>query len=185
MKKVCVLILALGAVAFLLNGCLTCEKKEYTFELTGKNSGKLTIKYINIMSVMDDSTDVSSDDFDELVNSYLYGDQIESDYPDATNIQKNIYEENGMLCAVVTMEFATLDGVKLFQYDKKSPFMMSLGNALDTETFFESNGTFGGENMPVVFWPSTLKTLSLMTQVTSPDETTLSLVDQYRAWKEQ
>jgi hypothetical protein len=185
MKKASLFILVLGIVSFILSGCLTCEKKEYSFELTGKNSGKLTIRFINIMSVMDDSTDISADDFEELINTYVYGDQLESDYPDAINIQKNLYEENGMLCAEVTMEFNDLASVKLFQYDKESPYMLALANALDTESYYESNGTFGGENMPVVFWPIDLKILTLQTQVTPPNETTVSLLDQYRQWKQE
>ena len=66
MKKSGFHILALAFLALLISGCLTVEKKEYTFEFTGKNSGTLTIKYINIMSSMDDEEDVSEDDFDEL-----------------------------------------------------------------------------------------------------------------------
>jgi len=185
MKKTCSYLMILASVAFLLSGCLTCEKKEYSFEMTGKNSGKLTIRFINIMSVMDEGNDVSSEDFDELINTYLYGDQLENDFPEATDIQKKLYEENGMLCAEVTMQFDHLDAVRLFQYDRKSPVMYSLCSAWENETFLDANGTYGGEVMPVVFWPEGTTTLSLTTQVTIPDESCVSLIEQYNNWKNE
>jgi hypothetical protein len=183
MKKFSFFTLLFALVVLILSGCLTVEKKEYKFELTGQNSGKLTIKYINILSTMDDTLDVSEEDFQELLSSYLYGESIETDYPEATNIEKRIFEEKGVLCAEVTMDFEDIGAVKLFQYDPDCPYMMNLSSFLDTETFLESNGTYGGENMPVVFWPSDRRIFTLTTQVTTPDETTLSLVDHYRDWK--
>lgn len=184
MKKFGFYAFAVAMITFLISGCLTVEKKEYTFEFTGKNSGILTIKYYNIMSVMDDTLDVSDADFDELISSYLYGEEIENEFPYATNIQKNLYEEDGVLCAEVTLEFDDLEAAHLFQYDTKSPFMFNLGSSwLDSETYFESNGVYGGEQMPVVFWDSGIKMLKLTTQITTPDETTMSLAGLYRDWK--
>jgi len=183
MKKFGLYSFFLAVIVFILSGCLTVEKKEYKFEFTGENSGKLTINYINIMSIMDDTLDVSKEDFDELLSSYIYGDQIESEYPDAINIEKDLYEENGVLCAKVTMEFTNLNDVLLYQYDKNCPYMKNLGNALDTEYYLESNGDYGGENMPVVFWSKELQVLDLITEVTGPDETTISLVERYKEWK--
>jgi hypothetical protein len=62
--------------------------------------------------------------------------------------------------------------------------MLNIGSFLDTETYIDSNGDFGGENMPVVFWPEGSKVLKLTTGVTQPDETTLSLVGNYDQWRE-
>jgi hypothetical protein len=185
MKKACSYLIVLAAVAFLLDGCLTCEKKEYSFEMTGKNSGKLTIRFINIMSVMDEGNNVSADDFDELINTYLNGDQLENDFSGATDLQKKMYEDNGMLCAEVTMQFDNLDAVRLFQYDRKCPIMYSLCNAWDNESFLDANGTYGGEAMPVIFWPESTNILTLTTQVTIPDESCMSLIEQYRNWKNE
>jgi hypothetical protein len=183
MKKISFFSFLFALVVFILSGCLTVEKKEYKFELTGENSGKLTIKYINILSVMDDTLDVSEEDFQELLSSYLYGESIETDYPEATNIEKRIFEEDGVLCAEVTMEFEDISAVKLFQYDPDCPYMLNLGSFMDTETYLESNGSYGGEDMPVVFWPSNRKIFTVTTQVTTPDETTISMVSNYRDWK--
>ena len=183
MKKMSLFSLLLAVVVFVLSGCLTVEKKIYKFEFTGENSGKLTIDYINIMSIMDDTLDVSKEDFDELLSSYIYGDQIEQEYPEASNIEKDLYEENGVLCARVTMEFDDLAAVMLYQYDKNCPYMKNLGGSLDTEYYLESNGDYGDENMPVVFWSPELKVLDLITEVTAPDESTVSLLERYNEWK--
>jgi hypothetical protein len=36
--------------------------------------------------------------------------------------------------------------------------------------------------MPVVFWDQGLKTLTLSTDITFPDTTTISLLDKYHEW---
>ncbi len=173
----------LGLVALFLSSCLTVEKKEYTFEFTGANSGKLTIRYINIMSVMDNENDVSAGDFEELLSNYINGDQIAQDYPGATNVKTRLYEQNGLLCGEVTMDFPSLSAARLYQYDKNSPLMLSIGAALDSESYSESNGSYGGDFMPVVFWPGNSKKLTLTTSVSSPDDSSLSLVNEFRKWK--
>jgi len=183
MKKTMFHLVCLLIIALLVNGCLTVEKKEYTFELTGENSGKLTIKYINIMSIKDDTLDVSEEDFNELITSYIDGEQIEENYKGATVINKRLFEENGVLCGEVIIEFNDLAGVKLYQYDNKSPFMLNISNTLDTEAHEKSNGEYGGEIMPVIFWSNKLKKLNLTTIITKPDNTTISLLNKYYNWK--
>ena len=173
----------LTLIVGLMSSCLTVEKKEYSFKLTGKESGTLTIKYINIMSIMDEETDVSEDDFNELITSYIEGDEIEKSYPDAKNIKKKLYEENGKLCGEVTLEFENLKDVGLYVHNKKAPLMYYLSGGLGMETFEKSNGEYGGEVMPVVFWNNKQKDLSVVTVVTEPDETTVSLLEQYKKWK--
>lgn len=170
-------------VALVMTSCLTVEKKEYTYEITGDNSGKLTIRYINILSVMDDGNDVSAADFQELLDKYIDGDQIAQDFPAAVNITKRLYEDNGQLCGEVTLDFPDLSAARLYQYDKKSPVMMSISSAYDSETYIESNGSYGNDYMPVVFWPSGSRKMMVTTQVTTPDETAMSLLEAYRNWK--
>ena len=170
-------------LAFVMTSCLTVEKKEYSFELTGDNSGKMTIRYINILSSMDDGNDVTSADFQELLDKYINGDQIVQDFPGATNIKKRLYEDNGQLCGEITLDFADLSSARLYQYDKKSPVMMCISAAFDSETYINSNGSYGNDFMPVVFWPSGSKKLDVTTSVTTPDETTISLLPTYIEWK--
>ncbi len=170
-------------LALVVSSCLTVEKKEYTFELKDNHSGTLTIKYINIISMKDDTADISESDFDDLISTYLEGDQIKNDYKDAVVRSKRLFEEDGVLCGEVVIDFNDLKSVGLFQYDNKSPFMLNLGSFSDTESYLNSNGEYGGEIMPVVFWQKSLKTLTLTTSVNSPDETCVSLLDEYNNWK--
>ena len=176
---------AVAILAFLISSCLTVEKKKYKFEFTGKNSGKLTITYVNIFSQMDDSTDVSEQDFDELVNDYMNGTRIEDKYPMAANVTKKLYEENGVLNGVVTMDFPNLDAVRLYQFNKKSPICFNVGGTTDSETFESSNGTLGNsEYMNVIFWGPKTKTLEVTTTVNEFDPANcVSLISQFRRWK--
>jgi len=184
MKRI-FLLLAVGVFAMFMVSCLTVEKKQYTFEFTGKNSGKLTVKYINIMSNVDSAGYTEIQDFDELLSSYINGTKIEESYPEATNISKRLFEENGVLCAEVTMEFPNLQAARLYQFDTKSPFMF-YASSVDGETYVESNGTYGGDNMPVVMFPSKLKKLTVTTSVSKPsDESYVSLLGEYNKWKKK
>ncbi len=182
MKK-SVIYLAVILFVLTLSSCLTVEKKEYTFELKDANSGTLTIKFINILSMKDDTADISAADFDELVNNYINGDAFDEDYPDAIIRSKKLFEEGGVLCGEVIIDFNNLRNVGLFQYDSKSPFMFNIGSFLESETFLNSNGEYGGDVMPVVFWPKSLKSLKLTTYVTTPDESTVGLLSEYNKWK--
>jgi hypothetical protein len=177
------LFFAMGVFGLILSSCLTVEKKQYTFEFTGKNSGKLTIKYINIMSNVDSAGVTEVEDFTDLMDNYVNGDKISTSYPSATNISKRLFEENGVLCGEVIMEFADLAAARLYQYDKKSPYMF-LAGSVDSETYVESNGTYGGEIMPVIIFPLKLKKLEATTSVSSPSgESYVSLLGEYKKWK--
>lgn len=171
------------AVLF-LSGCLTCEKKEYTYEFTGKDSGRLTIKYINLLSTMDDTLDISEEDFNTLLTDYYEGSEVENEFPDATVVEKRLFEENGVLCGEIILEFTGLAMGHLYQHNGKGPLMFCLGcYSIDSEYYSSSNGEYGGDVMPVVFWDAGLKTLTLSTDVTTPDETTVSLLDRYLEWQ--
>ena len=176
-------VLVLTIIVLIFSSCLTVEKKEYSFELTGNNSGRLTIRYINIISVMDDGKDVSQEDFVDLTERYINGDQLEQDFPGATNIKTRLYEQNNQLCGEVTLDFPSLSSARLYQYDKNSPLMMCISAAYDSETYISSNGSYGNDYMPVVFWPASTKVMNVTTSVSVPDETALSLVGEFRKWK--
>lgn len=176
-------LLVLSVIALVFSSCLTVEKKEYSFELTGENSGRMTIRYINILSVMDEGKDVSQEDFADLLERYIDGDQIEQDFPGSTNIKTRLYEENGQLCGEVSIDFPSLSAARLYQYDKNSPLMMCITAAYDSETYLSSTGSYGNDYMPVVFWPAGTKKFSVATSVSAPDETSVSLLEEYKKWK--
>jgi hypothetical protein len=177
------LFFAIGVFGLILSSCLTVEKKQYTFEFTGKNAGKLTIKYINIMSNVDSAGVTEVEDFKDLTTNYVDGDKISTSYPEAKNITKRLFEENGVLCGEVTMEFTDLAAARLYQFDKKSPYMF-YASSVDGETFVESNGTYGGEYMPVVIFPANLKKLTVTTSIGKPgDQNAVSLLGEYNKSK--
>ena len=184
MKKNLFIWLGVIITVVFMSGCLTCEKKEYTFEFTGKDTGRLTIKYINIMSTMDDTLDISDEDFSSLISDYYEGSEVENSFPNATVLSKRLFEENGQLCGEIVFEFTDISMANLYQHKGKGPFMYCLGcNSIDSEYFLESNGEYGGDIMPVVFWESGLKNLTVSTSVTTPDETTVGLLPHYQDWE--
>ncbi len=183
MKKSSLSLLSIILLSVLITSCLTVEKKEYTFEMKDNKSGTLTIKFINILSMKDDTMDVSESDFTELLSTYIDGDQLESDFENATVKSKRLFEEDGVLCGEAIIEFNELGFVGLFQYDENCPFMFNVSSFLESETFLNSNGDFGGDIMPVVFWPKGLKTLKLTTTVTTPDDSTIGLLSLYNSRK--
>ncbi|MCD4772099.1 MAG: hypothetical protein K8R41_01800 [Bacteroidales bacterium] len=171
-------------VAIVSSGCLTYEKKEYKFELKSENSGTLTIKYFNIMSIMDDTLDVSEDDFDVLISEYLNGDKIENSFPGAQNITKRLFEENGVLCGEVTMDFTDIKDVRLFKYNDLGPLMFNMINLEESEVYKSSDGKYGGEIMPVVFWDGSSNSCELSTELTLPDNTCVGLLSRFKSWSE-
>lgn len=167
---------------FLFSSCLTVEKKEYHFELTGEESGILTIKYINIMSVGEKGENLEND-FKELIDQYIEGDLIERDYPFASLLSKRLFEENGVLCGEVRLCFSELSAVKLFQYKKDQAKMLNLNPQSGIEKYVDSNGNYGGDIMPVVFWDDEISDLYLNTMITSPDNTSESLLQMFKEWE--
>ncbi len=185
MKKAIYIILITLVSSFILSSCLTVEKKEYTFEFTGPDSGVLTVKYYNIMSSTEDGEDMSEADFAELIKTYYVGDQLEQDYPLATGIEKRLFEEDGVLCSEVKISFDKLEGARLYQHSSDGPYMFCVKSTFDGEEYMASNGEYGGEIMPVVFWRNKEMVLRLVTSVMKQDESTVSLLPQYNKWKEQ
>lgn len=183
MKKNAWILITVLLAILLMNGCLTCEKKEYSFAFTGENSGVLTIRFVNIISTLDDSTDISEEDFTSLINDYLYGNSFESEFPEAQVTDKRLFLENGVLCGEIVFSFDDLGAAGLYRHQETGPFMYCLNcNTVNGEIFNSSNGEYGGDVMPVVFWEPTLKKLILDTYLTIPDETTISLADRYADW---
>jgi hypothetical protein len=184
MKRGKILLLLLAVCTFILSSCLTVEKKTYTFEFKGKGAGKLTIKYYNIMSIVDSAGVTEVEDFDGLINDYLNGEKINGSYPDAQNLQKRLYEEDGVLCGEVTLDFPNLAAARLYQFEK-GPYTFYV-SSVDGETYIESNGSFGGDICPVTMWSPKTKKLVVTTSVSKPsDDTYVSLLKEYNKWKKK
>ena len=168
-----------------LSGCLTFETKEYSYKLKDGTSGTGKIKYINIMRV-DDSTTVIEDDYKDLVNSYLNGSKPEDEMTGVKNVKKRLFEEDNKLCGEITFDFDDLAALKFFKYkDIVWTYNIapgSFGFFGGVESFFSSNGTYGGEHMPVIFWDAKTKELLFKTTVSQNDKKTISLLE---IWKEK
>ncbi|MCX6139845.1 MAG: hypothetical protein NTX15_03290 [Candidatus Kapabacteria bacterium] len=174
-------ILALFAVTLALSGCLTAERKSYKISMTGKQSGTCTITFHNIVSPKEEGRDISFKDFAELVTDYVEGEKIENELAGCRNVKKRLYEKDGKLNGEIVFDFDSLSTLKMFKYDENSPVMMYFGTS--QETFIESNGTYGGDNMPVAFWPPQTTSMTLSTKISDPNPDAVSLTAQYRKWK--
>lgn len=178
------LLLVFGSVVltFLLSGCLTVEYKEYYIKLKNSQSGEATIRFINIVSESDDTTDITKDDFQTLIETYVNGNKFERDNPGLRNVKKRLYEDKGMLCGEITFTFDSLSVVRFFKFDKDSPYMYYASNPLSSETLVETNGMVGEPWMPVVFWKKDAREFYVKTKVTSEARFRTSLLKQYRDW---
>lgn len=163
-------------------GCLTSEYKEYRIKLRADRSGDATIRFVNILSESDDST-AASEDFEELVNGYLLGTKIEKGNPSFHNVKKRLYEQDGVLVGEVSFSFDSLAVVRLFKYDAGSPIMFFLGDRRTSELLVETNGTYGRDWMPVVFWPAGATELTLRTRIAPQALQRRSLLRDYREWQ--
>lgn len=182
MKNLLAIATLICMCVFLLDGCLTVERKSYKITMTGPTSGSCTITYHNIVSTKDDGRDISFKEFAELITDYVEGTKPEDDMPGARNIRKRLYADGEVLNGELTFDFDSLSTLKMYKYDASSPLMFYPGG-MSSETFEESNGTHGGEAMPIVFWPSNAKQLTVTNTVTKIDSTHVSLLPHYQAWK--
>jgi len=168
-----------------LQGCLTVETKEYNFKIKSGNSGEGKIKYINIMRTQDSLGSIDSD-YQTLIDSYLKGSQPEDELLGVKNVKKRLFEEDNTLCGEITFEFDDITKLKFYNY-KDKVWCYNLGSAGvnifgNGETYFSSNGTYGGEFIPVIFWDNSQKKFEFKTTVTQPSEKTSSMLD---IWKQK
>jgi hypothetical protein len=182
MKQFLHAFLFLAISGFLFSACLTVEGREYRIKLKSDRSGEATIRFLNIMSESDDTVDISQQDFQDLIASYLEGGSPEKDFAGIQNIKKRLFEENGMLIGEITFTFDSLAAVRLFRYDDESPIMYFAGNPLSSEQLVETDGTFGRDWMPIVFWPAETKEFYIKTRTQSEVSYRKPLLNHYRTW---
>jgi hypothetical protein len=175
-------ILIIAAPILLASGCLTVEFKEYRIRLKSDHAGEATIRFVNIMSEADDTVDISEDDFNQLIEFYVEGEQPEKDNPGYRNVKKRLFEENGVLCGEIAFSFDSLSTVRLFQYDDESPYMYAIAGPLSSEHYVESNGVTVQPWMPVVFWSRESSEFYIKTKVVSEVSFQRNLVKHFRAW---
>jgi hypothetical protein len=186
MKKI-YLFSILCVLSVYLIGCLTSESKEYTYKLDSDRSGHGSIKYINILSDNKDSVSNIDSDYQDLIQSYLKGDKIKEDLAGAKNIKTRLYDEDNQLCGEVSFDFDDITKLKFYKYKDTGPWCFylsafSMGLLGNSENYFSSNGTYGGENLPVIFWDGSQKEFNFKTTLTAPGKTAVSLL---QMWKDK
>lgn len=178
MKKICSLLF-LFYLVISIQGCLTIESKEYSFKIKKDYSGEGTIKFINIMTDKDTAGSVETD-YQTLIDSYLNGDGLSSDLPDVKITDRKLFEEDHQLCGEVKFEFSDIRKLKFYKYKDTGPWCYHFSSFEllgGTESYFSSNGTYGGEMMPVIFWEGDVKDFHFKTSVTQPGKYTKSLLE--------
>jgi len=182
LRKTLIIIFA-GILALNLAGCLTVETKEYSFKIKGNSGGEGKIKYINIMRTEDSSSTMESD-YNELITNYLNGGKPEDDLSGVKNVKKRLFEEDNTLCGEITFDFNDIKTLKFFKYSDKAWCYYINSNSFGffggNEAYFSSNGTYGGENMPVIFWDSDQKEFKFKTTISQNDKKNISLVEIWR-----
>jgi hypothetical protein len=173
----------LCALAILAAGCLTVESKEYRIRLNPDLSGEATILFVNILSESEDTLDISADDFQQLIEFYVEGTQLEKDNPGYRNVRKRLFEEDGMLMGEIVFSFDSISAVRLFRYDHSGPLMYFAGSPLSAEQLVETNGTRGPDWMPVVFWNREATELYVKTKIVSEVPYQHRLLKHFQDWQ--
>jgi hypothetical protein len=167
-----------------LGGCLMVESKEYQFLVRPDGSGQAKIVFENIASVQEtDDQEQATKDYTQLLTDYIKGKRFEQDNPSYFNVKKRLYEQGGKLYGEVTFDFHSYEDVGLFRLDEKGPWMYHTGalNAMAVEQFDNSNGVYGGEKMPVVFWQEGTAEFRVRTKMAEPEKgVTRSLLPLYK-----
>ena len=180
------LISIFSFIIFNLTGCLSTEYKEYHFKIESDGSGEGTIIFYNLISIEDDSKDVSFKDFGELVSDYIEGTRFEEDNPDYQVTNKELIEQDSVLVGKIEFTFEDFRNIGFFKDEECecSPLMYYIGDF--GETFSESNGNYLGNEkaFPVITWPSDTEDIYLKTIVQEDLAESHSLLSFYHTWKE-
>ena len=164
-----------------LIGCLTVETKEYSFKLKDGNKGSGKINFINIMRT-EDSLNTIEAEYQDLVSSYLNGSKPEDEMLGVKNVKKRLFEEDNQLCGEMTFDFDDITQLKFYNYKNKVWTYALMNNNIfgGNESYFSSNGTFGGENMSVIFWEGDVTEFKFKTTVSQNDKKNESLLGEWK-----
>lgn len=175
-------------LAIFVSSCLTTEYKEYRFKFNADGSGSGSVKFVNIVSQEDDEKDVSFTDFGEVIDNYLQGNTFEDENPTYVVTNKEIFEENGVLCGRIEFTFSNYAdaGFVNFVGCDCAPILYYMGSL--SETFSESDGEHlgneEGKDFPVISWANGTREVYFKTSVQEDLADCHSLLPLYKTWKE-
>ena len=85
-------------------------------------------------------------DYQELIDSYLQGSEIESEFPNVTVKSKKLFKKDDVLCGKLVLEFDDPNDVHLFKFDDNSPWMYLVPS---DETLETSNGVVAADYLVI------------------------------------
>lgn len=170
----------------LFGGCLTASHKEMRLTLNpdGKSgSGMILFSHIH-SEATEDTTDATKKDFNSLISEYYQGKKFEMATKGIKNIKKRLYLDGKDLMGEITFDFADIADLGFFRYNGRGPFLYYvLADGYFTSGQFEvSNGSYGGEKMPIVFWDENTKDFYVKVGLSSPQSPERSIIPLYQAW---
>lgn len=180
MKK----LLLLTLLAALSVGCLNVQQKSYTLKLNPDGTGSGTIFYYNIFSTDEDERDVSFKDFGTLVTDYLEGSTLEGENPNWTFTNKELFEQDGVLCGKIEFTFSDMGSAKLYRTANCdcAPILLLPGSFDETVVEHNGSGVALGD-AEVVEWAADAKEIVIKTEASSDTAGARILVEHYNAWK--
>ncbi len=189
-KRIAIRIFLLTLFCFILSSCLTTEFKQYFFKINADGSGTGTIKFINIVSEEDEEQNVSTTDFDELINNYINGTIFEEANPNFNVISKELFEENGVLNGQVEFTFEDFQDIGFYHYQRSehAPIIFYLGTI--SEILLETDGEYLGgardevEGIPMIAWAPGTTEFTFKTAVKDEMSNVHTLLDHYNLWLE-
>ena len=188
--KVAIKNLLLAALCFILSSCLNTEFKQYFFKINADGSGTGTIKFINIVSEEDEEQNVSTTDFDTLINNYINGTTFEEENPNFNVISKELFEENGVLNGKVEFTFNDFQDIGFYHYQRSehAPILFYLGSF--SETMLETDGEYLGgaededEGIPMIVWAPGTTEFTFKTALKDEMSNAHTLLNLYNLWIE-
>lgn len=166
--------------SLLLGGCLTAGRKTITLRVNPDGTGTGTMVFHNIGSMQEEERDNSLADYSRLVETWLHGDMFEQANPNLYNVKKRLFGEGNQLNGEINFNFYHYSDIGLYRYKETGPWMYyTLMNASEVERFDTTNGEFGGETMPVIFWPEKTKEFRIVNMFESGERPVTSLYSLY------
>ncbi len=173
-------------IVALFNGCLTASHKEMRLSLNADGkSGTGTILFTHIHSeVNEDTTNVTTKDFNALISEYYQGKKFETATKGIKNIKKRLYLDGKDLMGEVTFEFDNVADLGFFRFNGRGPFLYYVlsDGYFTSGDYVLSNGSYGGEKMPIVFWDENARDFYVKVALSSPQSPERSIVPLYQAW---
>jgi hypothetical protein len=135
----------------------------------------------------DDTVSLATEDFNSLIADYVEGKSFETANPGLKNIKKRLFLQDNKLMGEVTFEFDKISDIGLYKHDANGPYMYYtlVDGYFTSGQYKSSNGSYGGEKMPVVFWPATATELYLKMALSTDQTPRSSLVANYENWQKK